>query len=102
MFNADQARHVSAFLASLGNVKVGIGERMLIAYRDSEEKGAGRRNKTCDVVNTFLPCMLLTLIRLTQDDGIQAGYLVSGQLDSTDLTGFKDAFLLFEPLYPLP
>ncbi|CAE7244099.1 unnamed protein product [Symbiodinium natans] len=36
---------------------VGIGERMLIAYRDSEEKGAG--------------------------------YLVSGQLDSTDLTGFK-------------
>ncbi|CAE7192886.1 unnamed protein product [Symbiodinium sp. CCMP2592] len=36
---------------------VGMGERLLIAYRDSEKKGAG--------------------------------YLVSGQLDSADLTGFK-------------
>eukprot|EP00439_Symbiodinium_sp_Y106_P045973 s7683_g5.t2 len=36
---------------------VGMGERLLIAYRDSEKKGTG--------------------------------YLVSGQLDSADLTGFK-------------
>ena len=67
-----------------------MGERLLIAYRDSEKTGTGRLFQLyCFAMlrhaspRIFMPSSLCNFC---------SGYLVSGQLDSTDLTGFKDAF----------